>query len=114
MISIYFYGCWNASFRSFFCHALTTVATGGFSTNNNSIAHYNNTLIELTIVLGMIIASLPFTLYLSSLHKGLIAFKDTQVTIFLLLICFFTLSLTIWNYLENNITFFYFFKISLI
>ena len=88
-----------------FCHSLTTVATGGFSTNNNSIAHYNNIFIELTIVLGMIIASLPFTLYLSSLHKGLKAFKDSQVIIFLLLICFFTFSLTIWNYYENNIAF---------
>ena len=88
-----------------FCHSLTTVATGGFSTNDNSIAHYNNIFIELIIVLGMIIASLPFTLYLSSLHKGFKAFKDTQVIIFLLLICFFTFSLTIWNYYENNIAF---------
>jgi len=94
-----------SAFESF-CHALTTVATGGFSTNNNSIAHYNNTLIELTIVSGMIIASLPFTLYLSSLHKGLKAFKDSQVIVFLLLVCVFTLSLTIWNYFVNNIAFF--------
>ncbi len=89
-----------------FCHSLTTVATGGFSTNNNSVAHYNSFFIELIIVLGMIIASLPFTLYLSSLHKGFSAFKDKQVIIFLLLIYFFTLSLTIWNYFENNIAFF--------
>ncbi len=89
-----------------FCHSLTTVATGGFSTNNNSIAHYNNTLIELTIVVGMIIASLPFTLYLSSLHKGLKAFKDSQVIIFLLLILLFTLALTLWNCFANNIAFF--------
>ena len=61
-----------------FCHSLTTVATGGFSTNNNSIAYYNNIFIELTIVLGMIIASLPFTLYLSSLHKGLKGFLKTH------------------------------------
>ncbi len=88
-----------------FCHSLTTVATGGFSTNDNSIAYYNNIFIELIIVLGMIIASLPFTLYLSSLHKGLKAFKDSQVIIFLLLICFFTFSLTTWNYYESNIAF---------
>ena len=48
-----------------FCHSLTTVATGGFSTNDNSIAYYNNIFIELTIVLGMIIAS--FTLYFVSI-----------------------------------------------
>ena len=75
------------------------------STNDNSIAYYNNIFIELIIVLGMIIASLPFTLYLSSLHKGLKAFKDSQLIIFLLLICFFTFSLTTWNYYESNIAF---------
>ena len=53
----------------------------------------------------MIIASLPFTLYLSSFHKGFKAFKDSQVIIFLLLIGFFTFSLTTWNYYESNIAF---------
>ncbi len=89
-----------------FCHSLTTVATGGFSTNNNSIAHYNNVSIEFIIVLGMIFSSLPFTLYLSSMQKGLKAFKDIQVLTFILLIILFTLTLTIWNYFYNNINFF--------
>ena len=66
------------------CHSLTTVATGGFSTNNGSIAHYNNLYIELTVILGMVLASLPFTLYLSSFNKGLKAFKDIQVFIFII------------------------------
>ena len=42
------------------CHAMTTLATGGYSTQNNSIAHYNSSLIELIIITGMILASLPF------------------------------------------------------
>ena len=89
-----------------FCHSLTTVATGGFSTNNNSIGHYNNLFIELAVVLGMILASLPFTLYLSSFQKGIKAFKDTQVFTFLVLIFLFTLAITSWNYFQNNIDFF--------
>ena len=88
-----------------FCHSLTTVATGGFSTNNNSIGHYNNLFIELAVVLGMICASLPFTLYLSSFQKGIKAFKDTQVFTFLVLIFLFTLAITSWNYFQNNIDF---------
>ena len=88
-----------------FCHSLTTVATGGFSINNNSIAHYNNLFIELTIILGMILASLPFTLYLSSFQKGIKAFNDTQVFTFLILIFLFTLAITSWNYFQNNINF---------
>ena len=88
-----------------FCHSLTTVATGGFSTNNNSIAHYNSFYIELAIILGMLLASLPFTLYLSSFQKGIRAFKDVQVFMFLTLILLFSLILTSWNYFQNNISF---------
>ena len=96
-----------------FCHSLTTVATGGFSTNNNSIGHYNNLFIELVVVLGMILASLPFTLYLSSFQKGIKAFKDTQVFTFLVLIFLFTLAITSWNYFQNNIDFFFSLRLAL-
>ena len=94
------------------CHSLTTVATGGFSTNNSSIAHYNSLYIELTIILGMVLASLPFTLYLSSFNKGLKAFKDVQVFIFLFLILAFSSAITIWNYFYNNIGFFTSFRLA--
>ena len=94
------------------CHSLTTVATGGFSTNNSSIAHYNNLYIELTVILGMVLASLPFTLYLSSFNKGFKAFKDIQVFIFLLLILAFSLAITIWNYFYNNLGFFTSFRLA--
>ncbi|MBF96719.1 MAG: Trk system potassium uptake protein TrkI [Alphaproteobacteria bacterium MarineAlpha9_Bin4] len=96
-----------------FCHSLTTVATGGFSTNNNSIAHYNSLPIELTIIIGMILASLPFTLYLSTFKKGIQAFKDAQVFIFLILILFFTLALSSWNYFQSNLNFFVSLRIAL-
>ena len=95
-----------------FCHSLTTVATGGFSTNNNSIAHYNSFYIELTIILGMLLASLPFTIYLSSFQKGIKAFKDIQVFTFLILVLLFSLTLTVWNYFQNNIDFFTSFRLA--
>ena len=95
------------------CHALTTVATGGFSTNNESIAHYNNFYLELTIVIGMILASLPFTIYLSSLQRGLGAFKDSQVFIFLAMILLFTLTISSWNYFHNNFDFLVSFRLAL-
>ena len=103
---IYFF-LWFAGMSSFeaLCHSMTTVATGGFSTNSDSIAHYNNVLIEIIIIVGMVLASLPFTLYLSSFNKGVIAFKDNQVFIFLILIFLFTLAIAIWNHFENNINF---------
>ena len=36
-----------------FCHTFTTMATGGFSTWNDSIAHYGSPAIEWTIIIFM-------------------------------------------------------------
>lgn len=43
-------------------HSLTTVATGGFSTKQASIAHYNSSFIEMVIILGMFVAGVNYTL----------------------------------------------------
>ena len=44
------------------CHAFSCVATGGFSTRDHSIAHYNSFWIELTIAIFMFISSCNFAL----------------------------------------------------
>jgi trk system potassium uptake protein len=44
-------------------HALTTVSTGRFSTRSNSIAAFDSWAIELTVILGMVLAGANFTLY---------------------------------------------------
>lgn len=43
-------------------HAMTTMATGGFSTKNTSIAHYTSPLIQYTIILFMIFAGTNYTI----------------------------------------------------
>lgn len=43
-------------------HGLTTMATGGFSTRNQSIAFYDSALIEYTLVLFMFLSGTNFTL----------------------------------------------------
>ncbi|MDH5475614.1 MAG: TrkH family potassium uptake protein [Cyclobacteriaceae bacterium] len=43
-------------------HALTTMATGGFSTKQDSIAHYNSPYIEYVIVAFMFLAGTSFTI----------------------------------------------------
>lgn len=45
------------------CHSFGTIATGGFSTKNLSIAYYDNVWIEVTLTIFM---------YLSSLHFGML------------------------------------------
>ncbi len=43
-------------------HGLTTMATGGFSTKNASIAHFDIPLIQYTLILFMFIAGINYTL----------------------------------------------------
>ena len=43
-------------------HALTTMATGGFSTHQDSIAHYSSPYIQYVIILFMILAGTNFTI----------------------------------------------------
>ena len=49
------------SFYDAINHALTTMATGGFSTKNASIAHFNSPLIEYEITAFMLIAGTNYT-----------------------------------------------------
>ncbi len=44
------------------CHAFGTMATGGFSTYNDSLGHFESTAIEMIVVVFMIIAGSNFTL----------------------------------------------------
>ena len=86
-----------------FCHSLTTVATGGFSTKADSIGFYDNIFTELIIVFGMLVASLPFTLYISCLRKNFSIFYDSQVILFFSITIAFILIITLWLYIEKNI-----------
>mgnify|MGYP000551283565 CR=1 FL=1 len=87
-------------------HSMTTLATGGFSTSDMSIAKYNNANIEFIICIFMILGSLPFVLYLQTLRGNVSAiFKDNQVQLFILLIVTSVLIVTFWKY-QNTASFF--------
>lgn len=45
------------------CHAFGTLATGGFSTYNNSAAHFNGGPVEATVVVFMVLAGTNFSLF---------------------------------------------------
>lgn len=65
-------------------HAMTTLSTGGFSTSDLSIAAFDSVLIEVVVVVGMIIGSLPFLLYLQAVRGAPeLLVRDTQVRAFL-------------------------------
>ncbi len=79
------------------CHALTTMPTGGFSTKNASIAHYNSAYFDYVIVIFMILAGINFSLHYQLLRGKTLAFwKDTECRFFLGLTLILTLFVT-WN-----------------
>ncbi|MCY4591277.1 MAG: TrkH family potassium uptake protein [Alphaproteobacteria bacterium] len=77
---------WLVGFSGFdaITHAMTTIATGGYSTRDGSIGFFENPRAEWIIVAGMIIGSLPFVYYLSAVRGEVMPiFRDSQVQWFL-------------------------------
>lgn len=61
-------------------HAMTTVSTGGFSTHDASIAYFDSLAVESVAIVFMLVASMPFVLYLPALARKLPnPFRDGQV-----------------------------------
>ena len=50
-------------------HALTTASTGGFSTKDSSLGHWNSIKIEMVVMLGFLLAAINFTLHARSIEK---------------------------------------------
>ncbi len=74
------------------CHAFGTMATGGFSTYNTSLGHFNSSLIEYTTVVFMILAGTNFTLlYLMLLGGPKRLFRDVEFRAFVGIIAVVTL-----------------------
>lgn len=73
-------------------HAMTTVATGGFSTRNESIGYFQSASIEWIAITFMLVGSLPFLLYIQLLQgRWKPLFRDSQVRVFFLVISVFVL-----------------------
>ena len=94
------------SFFDSVVHAMSTIATGGFSSKSDSIGSYNNVNLETMTILFMILASLPFVLYLKAIRgkpKDLI--KDQQVHGFFKTLIISILVVVFYLILTSNFTF---------
>ncbi len=82
------------------CHMFGTMATGGFSTNNTSVGHYNNPLIDYIIIFFMILAGINFALHYQALKgKPRVYLKDAEARFFIAIILFATIliGLDVWK-----------------
>ncbi len=57
-------------------HSFTTMATGGFSTKNASIAYYTSPYVQYVFILFMFFAGMNFTLHYLGFHGKFSFFKD--------------------------------------
>ena len=77
-------------------HAMTTVATGGFSTRNDSLGAFltvGRAPLDMIVTVFMIIGSLPFGIFLASLLRGAWRrlFTDSQIRFFAAVVASLTL-----------------------
>jgi trk system potassium uptake protein TrkH len=66
-------------------HAMTTIATGGYSTADASVGHFQSWRIDLIITLGMVVGGVPFLLLIQAVRgKPFSLLRDTQVRWYLI------------------------------
>ena len=86
-------------------HSMTTIATGGFSNYNESIAFFNSSKIEISAMIFILLGSLPFITYIKFINGDkMIFFNDIQIRAFLKVIFLSIIILSIYlafNHSEN-------------
>ena len=84
-------------------HSMTTIATGGFSNYNDSIAFFNSFNIEIAAMFFIILGSLPFLAYIKFLNGNRkIFFSDIQIKTFLKIIFSSVIILSIYLILNDT------------
>ncbi|PRD45400.1 potassium transporter [Phyllobacterium phragmitis] len=78
-------------------HSMTTIATAGYSTHDTSLGFYaHNRLLLVISTIFMMLAALPFVLYIKAvMPRRLASLIDPQVTLFLFLVVGFSFMLAI-------------------
>ncbi len=101
-----FLALWAAGMNAFDAvnHAMSAIATGGFSTSDQSLGHWSQPAVHWVTVVLMILGSLPFVLYVSMMRgnrKALI--RDQQVRGFLGILLCTWLALGTWYWLTTEL-----------
>lgn len=82
-------------------HAMTSISTGGFSSYDDSVGHFQQAAIEWAVCLFMVMGSIPFVLYLRVVRGSLRSlWQDPQVKTFLAILALAITIMTVW--LVNN------------
>lgn len=89
---------WAAGMSLFdaIAHSLSTVSTAGFSTYDASLSYFDSVAIELIAILFMLLGAISFNIHFFVLRyrNPLIYLRETQVSVFLLLVVLLTIIAT--------------------
>ncbi|MBB3935766.1 trk system potassium uptake protein TrkH [Aureimonas phyllosphaerae] len=87
-----------------FNHAMSTLATGGFSTHDESLGFFQSDAILMVATVFMIAGSLPFVLYIRVfLPRRFQRWRDPQVALFLVLCVVLSLALAVTRVVINEV-----------
>lgn len=84
------------------CHSFSTIATGGFSTKNNSLAYYDSAAIHYMVTFFMFISGINFVLMIYLIRgKARNMVKDEELRWYSIAVVLFTLLITIGLYISR-------------
>ena len=76
----FFYWIFGMTIFDSISHSMTTIATGGFSTHDDSIGFFKNSYIEIVSSIFIILGSIPFISYLKFVQGNRkVFFQDVQI-----------------------------------
>lgn len=84
------------------CHSFSTIATGGFSTHNNSLEYYDSAVIHYTVTFFMFISGINFVLLIYLLRgKARNLLQDEEVRWYSIAVALFAVALTLGLYIAR-------------
>ena len=84
-------------------HTFGSVGTGGLSSYNDSIAHFNSTYVELVVAFFMLMASMNFSLYYMAYKRGLKQIiKDEEARFYLFVVAAVTAAIAVYNWIFDG------------
>jgi len=85
-------------------HAMTAIATGGYSTHDSGFGFFQSGTVEWVAVLFMMLGAMPFGLYIvASYGRPGMLFRDEQVRLFLAIIAGATATIALWRLMHEDI-----------
>jgi trk system potassium uptake protein TrkH len=103
ILAVTVYSLSGMSLFDAFNHGLTSIATGGFSTSDQSMGKFDSNLILLEATFFMMLGSLPFFLFVREMYgQHGVLFRDQQVRLFITILLVVPALLTAYRWSISN------------